>query len=309
MNQQIEVEVEEELLESPGDNKNSERAMTIDEKTETEDSEKDENNNSDGTNSVGSEAGLSSVETPTGFQKVAMPENTEPIQINRKERGICQVCGNPAQHGRSFFCDEHVALSPTLNKGTGLKRPRTPQDEAKLIERGKKQKLVRLILDNNDGIVTAQCWMLQVPDDWRDKTILEMVMRDQNGNTKEVKFWEPTLNEQLRVSQREAEFVAGALVKFSESQQAKMFAGLTATLAPYIEILGAVGFVAYRFIKLEKFRKDIETVKFYAAKQQEEMKARANGGVTPFPDQEPSMNSDESSIDGFEAMRHAVNES
>lgn len=249
----------------------------------------------------------SATEKENTFKKVEMPDNQEPILIDRKQRGTCQVCGNPAQHGRSFFCDNHVALSPTLNKGTGLKRPRTPQDEAKLIERGKKQRLVKLILDNNDGIVTAQCWMLQVPDDWRDKKILELITKDQQGNTKEVKFWEPTLNEQLKVTQREAEFVAGALVRFSESPQAKMFAGLTNTLAPYIEILGALGFVAYRVIRLEKFRKDIETVKFYAAKQQEEMQARANGGAVPFPD--VSNNGQSPSTDYEEAMRHAVNES
>lgn len=298
--------VEEESLEFRG----REEGMMNEETTTQEDIAENESSINDSTDDASSEDGLSSVETSqetSGFKRVDVPPGFDPeIPVEHKQRGTCVVCGNPAQHGRSFYCDAHVALSPTLNKGTGLKRPRTPQDEAKLLERGKKQRLVNLILNNNDTIVGVQCFLLQVPDEWKDKLVATAIVQNEKGEQKEVKFWEPILTEQLAVSKREAEFVAGALIKFAESPQAKLFAGVASTLTPYVEILGALGFVGYRLMKLDKMRKDVEMVK--ALRDQSlQQNTLANQGQVPFPQSE---NGQESLYEDDEeaSLRVAVNE-
>lgn len=235
-------------------------------------------------------------EKTTTFTRVDGEPDTP---VEHKQRGTCAICGNPATHGRSFYCADHEHLSPTINKITSPRRPRTPEEELKLRDKSKKNQLVKFILDNNENIVRAEAFMLQIPDEWLDAVIGQGPVVDPQGNPVFdklgqpviMKFWEPSLRSQLEISKREAEFVGGAVLKFGDSPQAKLFLQFGKVIQPYLEIGIAIGFVAVRIHKMNQLRVQIEFVK---AQQQVEMQRRqgpmANNGSVPFP-QSPTSDS------------------
>lgn len=234
-------------------------------------------------NDVDPEVETSSDSGSDDLDSDSAPRKYAPDELAPAIRGKCRVlvngvrCSNPAHNGRAMYCAEHLPqqfASPSLGAPSGPKGI-TERSETSA-RRSRAKGWAKVILKANPQIVQGAQWLASIPEPWMDGIVATVqVGINEDGSPKVAHLWEPSLREQLEITEKQAQIFAEGLVQFSESSVGKSISKTAENAAPFINLAMASGVAILYVVKLGKIKAQVEQLKSYGEKAKQEAAAAA----------------------------------